>query len=169
MMSCNKFQRAIQTYVDGTATRSERLSVDEHVAQCARCKLVLAESRQLRQLLAAAPSRPVSESFERKLALALRDATPVSHGASWWERFRVRFEWRLRFPAIAAAGSLAVGVLAAVVSPAYVERQEREQLRQGLVVSAVERHEQLERTSPSSNWEAVDGSIELTTGSIFTE
>ncbi|MGV3719775.1 MAG: anti-sigma factor family protein [Actinomycetota bacterium] len=169
MMSCSKIQRAIQTYVDGTATQSERATVDEHVARCPRCSQTLAESRQLVQLLAATPSRSVSASFERNLALALRDATPVSQSASWWERFRVRFEWRLRFPAMVAAGSLAVGVLAAVVSPAYLERQEREQLRQGLVVSAVERHEQLERSSPNPNWDAVDGSIELTTGSIFTE
>lgn len=168
-MTCGKVERAIQTYVDGAASRTERALVDEHVAHCGSCRRTLAESRRLAGLLASAPNRAVSESFERNLRLALRDASPVSQSASRWERFRVRFEWRLRFPAMVAAGSLAVGVLAAVVSPVYVERQEREQLRQRLVVSAVERHEQLERSSPNSNWEAVDGSIELTTGSIFTE
>lgn len=172
-MSCGKIQRAIQAYADGAASSSERAMVDEHVHRCASCAQALSQSRQLVQLLAGAPGRPVSEAFERNLTRALQERAPEPNGAAWWERFRVRFEWRLRFPAMVTAGSLAAAVITTVAMPVYVQRQEqaqeREQLRQGLVVSAVERHEQLERSAPSPNWEAVDGSIDLTTGSVFTE
>lgn len=172
MMSCGKIQRTIQAYVDGTATGAERAAVDRHVAHCARCARCLAESRQLLSLLASVPAREVSDDFERNLARALRHTAPVSRGAAWWERFRFRYEWRFRGPALLTAGSLAAGVLAAVVAPPYLERQQQQQqaqLRERLLASTVERHEQLERANPHPDWEAMDASIDLTTGSVLTE
>ena len=168
-MTCGKIRHAIQAYVDGAASLSEREAVDAHVRHCAACSQVLAESRQLVGMLAAMPARRVSDEFERNLQASLRYTAPVSRSAAWWERFCLRFEWRLRVPALVAAGSLAAGVVAAVVTPSYVNHQEQAEQRERLVYSAVERHQQLERGSPESNWEAVEGSIELTTGSVVVE
>lgn len=168
-MTCGKIRHAIQSYVDGAATRAEREAVDAHVDRCAACAQVLADSRQLVGMLAAMPARRVSDEFERNLQAALRHTAPVSRSAAWWERFRLQFEWRLRFPALVAASSLAVAMLAAVVTPSYVHYQEQVEQRERLVYSAVERHQQLEHAAPGANWEAVEGSIELTTGSVVVE
>jgi anti-sigma factor RsiW len=155
--------------VDGAATPAEREAVDAHVARCAGCAQELATSRQVVGLLAAMPGRRVSEEFDRNLQVALRSAEPVSPGKAWWEHFRLQFEWRLRVPALVAASTLAAGVVAAVVMPGYARYQEQVEQRERLVSSAVQRHQQLERANPGSNWEAVDGSIELTTGSVVVE
>lgn len=168
-MICGQVRRAIQAYVDGAASLAEREAVDAHVAQCALCARTLAETRQLVGLLSAVPSRSVSEEFERNLQTALRNAVPASPGVAWWERFRLQFEWRLRVPAMVAASTLAAGIAAAVVTPSYVRYQEQVEQRERLVSSAVKRHQQLERVNPGADWEAVEGSIELTTGSIVVE
>lgn len=168
-MICGQVRRAIQSYVDGAASLAEREAVDAHVARCAACARTLAETRQLVGLLSAVPSRSVSEQFERNLQTALRNTAPVSPSVAWWERFRLQFEWRLRVPAMVAASTLAAGIAAAVVTPSYVRYQEQVEQRERLVSSAVKRHQQLERVNPGADWEAVEGSIELTTGSIVVE
>jgi anti-sigma factor RsiW len=168
-VSCSKIRHAIQGYVDGAASRAEREAVDAHVDHCPACAQVLADSRQLVGMLAAMPVRRVSDEFERNLQSALRHTAPVSSSAAWWERFRLQFEWRLRLPAMVAASGLAVAMVAVMVTPSYVHYQEQVEQRERLVYSAVQRHQQLERAAPGANWEAVEGSIELTTGSVVVE
>lgn len=168
-MTCAKIRFAIQSYVDGAASPGEREAVEAHVAHCAACAQELATTRQLVGLLGTSPARRVSEEFDRNLHAALRGAQQAAPGAAWWERFRLQFEWRLRVPAMVAASSLAVGILAAVVTPGYQRYQEQAEQRERLVSSAIQRHQQLEQAAPNSNWEAVDGSIELTTGSVVVE
>lgn len=168
-MTCGKIQSALQSVVDGAATRAEREAVDAHVEHCAACAQALVESRQLLGMLAGLPARRVSDDFERNLQAALRDTTPAPRSVAWWERFRLQFEWRLRMPAMVTAGALAAGMVAALVMPSYVHYQEQVEQREQLVSSAVERHQQLERANPGSDWEAVEGSIDLTTGSVVVE
>jgi anti-sigma factor RsiW len=168
-MSCGKIHRMVQEYLDGTATSAERATVEVHVAGCEGCARVLSESRKLASLLAGMPERRVSDDFERSLQRRLQRAAPAAPVAAWWERFRLQFEWRLRVPAMVAAGSLAVALVAVVVTPIAEREQEHATKREQMVASVVERHEQLERANPSSNWEAVESSIELTTGSVVTE
>lgn len=168
-MNCAKIQSALQAVVDGAASRAEREAVDAHVERCATCAQALAESRQVVALLSAMPARRVSDEFEQNLQAALRSTTPVAPSVAWWERFRLQFEWRLRVPALVTAGSLAAGMVAALVMPSYVHHQEQVEQREQLVYSAVERHQQLERANPAADWEAVEGSIELTTGSVVIE
>jgi anti-sigma factor RsiW len=155
--------------VDGTASSAERAAVETHVAGCEGCSRALAESRQLMSLLAGMPERSVSDGFERRLQRRLQRAEPAAPVAAWWERFTLRFEWRLRVPAMVAAGSMAVALVAAVLTPIAVREQEHAERREQMVVSAVERHEQLEHANPNANWDAVESSIELTTGSVITE
>lgn len=168
-MSCRKVQFLIQECLDGEASAADRQRVDAHVAGCAECAEVMAASRQLAQLMGGLPERRVSTQFERNLMAAVRETQPASHGAAWWERFRVRFAWRLRVPALVAAGSLACGLVAAVVMPRMAEVREAQQERQDFVVTAVERHRQLERAPANGDLEALDASVELSTGSIITE
>ena len=174
-MTCGKTRRLIQAYVDGAASKTERESVESHVAACAGCAAVLAESRQLVSLLAGMPERAVSDEFDRNLMTAARYTAPVSQSAAWWERFRLRFEWRLRVPAMVAAGSLAAGVVAALVVP-QLGMPEGPQAplaaapeRGRFVASAVERHRELEQSNPNVEWDAVNSSIDLSTGSVITE
>jgi anti-sigma factor RsiW len=162
-------QRMIQEYLDGTAGSAERATVESHVAGCEGCAHALAESRKLMSLLSAMPERRVSDDFERNLQRSLQQAAPAAPVTAWWERFRLQFEWRLRVPAMVAAGSMAVALFASVVTPIAVREQEHAVQREQVVASAVERHEQLEHANPNTNWEAVESSIELTTGSIVTE
>jgi anti-sigma factor RsiW len=168
-MTCRKVQSALQAVVDGAASRGEREAVDAHVAHCTACAQTLAESRQLVSLLAGLPARRVSDDFERNLQAALRETKPAPHSVAWWERFRLQFEWKLRVPAMVTAGALTAGMVAALVMPSYVHYQEQVEQREQLVSSAVERHQQLERANPGSDWDTVEGSIELTTGSVVIE
>jgi anti-sigma factor RsiW len=171
-MSCGKIQRLIELYVDGAATRPEREAVEAHVAACPACARSLQEARQLVGLLAAMPSREVGRSFEADLTAAVRHTAPVSQSAAWWERLRLQFEWRLRFPAMVAAGGLAVAVIAVVVTPlvqpplgtSVATSGQRSAERARYLTSTLQRHEQLEQEV-----DAIDSSIDLSTGSVVTE
>jgi anti-sigma factor RsiW len=167
-MICRRVELLIQAYVDGAASRGEREVVDAHVSRCGRCAAAMAESRRLVAVLAGAPAREVSDTFERNLMAAVRHAAPVSSRAAWWERFQLRFEWRLRVPAMVTAGSLAVAVIAAVVAPQVAGVGEARRERGQYVSQAVQRHRQIEQTT-DVNWEALDASIQLSTGTIVTE
>jgi anti-sigma factor RsiW len=170
-MTCRKTQYLIQTVVDGAATRPEREAVGAHVARCAECARALAESRQLVSMLAGAPRRRVSEAFDQELMASVRGVRPVSLRAAWWERFRLRFEWRLRLPAMVTAGSLAAAVVAAIAVPQVRQAPQRRE-RGEYIARAVERHQQIERgvrLNQDVNWDALDASIELSTGTVVTE
>lgn len=166
-MTCGKIQRLIQGYVDGESSAAEQAAVETHAAACADCGQVLAESRQLASWMAATPARTVSADFDRKLREALPQTAPVHHGHAWWERFCVRFEWRLRVPALVTAGSLATAIVAAVMAPQLTNAPTNEQ--RVLLTSALQRHHELRGASQDVNWEAVDTSIELNTGIALTE
>lgn len=169
-MNCNKIRRLIQDVVDGAASGADRTAVEEHTARCAACARELEQSRLLVNMLSTPPARRVSEDFEHNLMRAIRQAEPAGVTASWWERFRLRFEWKLRVPALVAAGSLASALVATVILPQAIQSyqdhatQVREQHR--LADSVTQRHQQLQRADPHANWEAVEASIELSTGSI---
>ena len=166
-MTCRRIQPLLNAHVDGTASAEEREQVRVHVEACRECARSLEHSRQLVGMLAAAQSREVSASFESALRSAIEATDRAAPASAWWERFSLRFEWRLRGPAMVAAGSLAVALMAAVVPqvPGYVHtRQERGRY----VASALERHHQIEATNRDVNWEAVDASIDLNTGSLLT-
>ena len=168
-MSCRRIERLIESYVDGEASGGERETVERHVSGCAACAVVVEESRRLRALLAGAPQREVSAAFERNLAAALQEVPSASGSAAWWERFRLRFEWRLRVPALVTAGSVAASALAVSLILPQVQQSQVSQARERYVASAVERHRQLEESADAAgpvNWDAVDASIEANTGSV---
>lgn len=167
-MSCRRFQFLIQGYLDGEATPRERSAVERHVAECRACEAELKSSRALAGLLAGAPARSVSESFEEKLMAAIQAARPSAPPAAWWERFRLRFEWRLRFPAMMTAGSFAAAAIAGLVFLQVQDYHETLRQRHEYVSTAVERYRQLQAADSKVDWDEVDASIELNSG-IVTE
>lgn len=168
-MSCRKVQFLIQGYLDGEASAPERALVEQHVARCRACEAELKSGRALAGLLSGSPTRPVSDAFETRLMAAVEAARPASPPAAWWERFRLRFEWRLRFPALMTAGSFAAAALAGLVYLQVQDFQQAQQERQEYVSTAVRRYEQLQRADSKVNWDEVNASIELNSGSIVTE
>lgn len=167
-MSCQRIQRLIQPYVDGELSREERDRVEAHVDGCAACAREVREAGRLVSLLAGALERRVSDRFEQDLMAALERAAPRSAPAAWWERFRLRFDWRVRVPALATAGGLAAALVISLAVTPLMPRtgggggptiEERNQY----VSQVVERHQQLEDS------EAINASIDLGTGSLITQ
>lgn len=168
-MSCRKTRFLIQGYLDGEVTAAERSAVEAHVAECRPCEQELRTSRQLLAALTGNPERSVSEGFEHRLMKAIEDHRPAARTAAWWERFALRFEWRLRFPAMVTAGTLATAALAGIVFLRVQDFDQARQDRQEYVARAVQRYEQLQRSDAKVNWDAVDASIDLNSGKIVTE
>lgn len=168
-MTCRKAQFLIQSCLDGAASRPEREAVDEHVRRCEGCAGVMEDSRKLALCMASMPVRRPGEQFEAHLRDAVRHTPPVSRSAAWWERFRLFFEWRLRLPAMAAAGALAVAVIAGMVTPQIEATVAARRDRGQFLARALERHQQLERDGGGANWEALDASGDLSAGSVITE
>ena len=166
-MNCRKIEFLIQSYVDGSATGQERESVDRHVGGCESCARVLRQSRQLVAALSTLPAHRVGEAFERNLAAAVQHTAPVSRSEAGWERFRLLFDWKLRSPALLAAGSLATALVAATLSPQVMDRATDRQ--RYLLSSAVERHQQLARASTDVDGDALDNSIALNNGSTVLD
>ena len=169
MASCKKFQNQVHEYVDGSLPLAAREAVERHLRHCPACAGEAEACRRLRRALSSVPERRVSDAFEANLATALRETAPAPSAAQWWERFRLRYEWRFRVPAMAAAGGLAVAILAAVAVPPLTTPSARAQARRQYLTRAVERHQQLEDAGRDVDWEAVDASIALSTGSVLTE
>jgi anti-sigma factor RsiW len=168
-MSCRKTRFLIQGYLDGESTAAERSVVEGHVAECRPCEQELRSSRQLLSALSGNPDRAVSEGFEHRLMQAIEERRPATRTAAWWERFALRFEWRLRFPAMVTAGALATAAVAGIVFLRVQDFDQAKQDRQEYVATAVQRYEQLQRSDSKVNWDAVDASIELNSGKIVTE
>lgn len=167
-MNCGKMRNLIQDYVDGTASATQHDAVDAHVADCPACRRELAEARQLAQWMSGMPEREVSRDFDRKLMAALEERAPTPRKTAGWEQFRLRFEWRLRIPVMVAAGSLATALIVVVAGPQMAPQRPGEETRV-LLSSAIERHQELQRANSDVNWDAVDQSIALSTGSVLTE
>lgn len=167
-MRCARIQKLLQSYVDGAAGRAERQRVEAHLASCAACARALEECRRLVAALSDMPVRRVGPGFEARVREGTRAAVPRSLAAAWWERCRLHWDWRLQTPARALAG-VAAALVVAWSAPRIAEVQARKREQSRYVAAVVERHRQLERASRSVDWDAVDTSIELSTGSILTE
>lgn len=165
-MNCKKIQQLVPSYADGQANNAERELVESHVRDCTACAGELQSTRSLLRLLADAPARTVSDSFEQKLMAALAETAPAPAPAAWWERFRLHVDWRFPMPARFAAGSLAAAMCAiTLVVPRVAEYQAKVQERKQFMSSAMERHREL----PSVNWDAMNASIDLNTGGVLSE
>jgi anti-sigma factor RsiW len=168
-MTCRKIERLIQGCVDDTASPRERAAVEAHVDECSACARSLAQSRRLASLLSGAGERRVSAGFEAGLRARLEEVRPASPLGAWWERCRLQCEWRLHGPTMVAAGGLAAVALALTAAPRVATEWAREGEERRYVASALQRHQELQRADSRVDWDALDSSIELSTGSVVTE
>jgi len=174
-MNCRKTREMLGAHAHGDASTSQRAAVEAHLAQCAACAREAALAGELARSLRSDAPRQVSDRFEHDLFAALEARRPAASGAAWWERLRLRLEWRVRVPAMMTAGSLAIACVAGLCTlrvqdqllAQHQERVTREQRRE-FVSTAVERYEQLRRADPNVDWDAVDASIQLSSG-VLTE
>jgi len=103
-MTCQELDGRLDGWVDRTLPEEQRLEVESHLAECARCR---DEERQLRQLLthAAALPRSVSPPHDLWPEISRR----IERGRAWsWPRG----SWQ---PALAVAAAVVVAVAAVVL------------------------------------------------------
>lgn len=167
-MNCRQVERLAPSVADGVATERERAGVDAHLVDCLRCQQTLAETRRLRLLLANQPTRATSDEFERRLkeSLAARVPTRVSGWSGTWERLQLRYGWRLQMPALCAAGSLAVVLVAVTVAPRLVSHPTADLQPIHIATTRVLHPE---TDVPAMDWDAMQASVDLSTGSVLDQ
>jgi len=116
-------------YLEGTLSASERAELDQHAAECAACRELLAA-----QSLLDDPVPEVSADFDTRLYARIRQSDARRQ---WWRRF----VWRPAVPLAAVAAMAAVLLMVRAPGPdrpsdqpkqATVDRAEIEQLEQAL-------------------------------------
>lgn len=103
-MTCQELDDRLDGWVDRTLPEEQKLEVESHLAECARCRV---EERQLRQLLthAAALPRSVSPPWDLWPEISRK----IERGRAWsWPRG----SWQ---PALAVAAAVVVAVVAVVL------------------------------------------------------
>jgi anti-sigma factor RsiW len=97
-MSCGRMEKLILPYVDGRLKVSEQRDVEEHLANCAACRLRVTEFRAVSGLIDELPQIEPSEAFDLRVH-ALVAAEPVRKG--WWR-------WYVPSPRVAFAAAALV-------------------------------------------------------------
>lgn len=168
-MSCRRIEELINLSADGRASADQQRTVENHTLACSGCADVLRQTRELRQMLLELPERPVSEEWDRRLAARLASVTPSAPPGAFWQRISFHYGWRMPLPALATAGAVAAAIVAGLLFQPGDPRPNAPSGSQGYLSAAVERHEMLERSNGETDWEAVNASIDLNTGDVFTE
>lgn len=96
-MSCERMESRILGYVGGRLKESERLELEEHLAECAPCALRVNEFSAVSALLDELPLIEPSPEFD--LRVHARVAAEPQPKASWWD-------WMHVSPRIAFAASM---------------------------------------------------------------
>ena len=103
-MTCQELDDRLDGWVDRTLPEEQKLEVESHLAECARCR---EEERQLRRLLTHAAALPRSVSPPRDLWPEI--SRKIERGRAWsWPRG----SWQ---PALAVAAAVVVAVVAVVL------------------------------------------------------
>ena len=95
-------ENRILGYVDGRLRESERLEVENHLAECAACRLRVSEFRAVSGLLEELPMIEPSAAFDLRVRARVA-AEPVKQ--SWWG-------WLMPAPRVAVA---ALGLMVATI------------------------------------------------------
>ena len=96
-MSCDRNAK-VQAWYDGELPEGDRAGVEQHLRECAECAQVVAELRQMSQMLVAAPRVQMGADAKRRLEQA------------WWAN-RDRGVLRMAEWLTAAAAAVLVGAL----------------------------------------------------------
>jgi anti-sigma factor RsiW len=84
IMSCNKMESRILSYVDGRLKVSEQREVETHLATCAACRVRVNEFRAVAGLLDELPQIEPSGAFDARVRARVA-AEPARR--SWWAWF----------------------------------------------------------------------------------
>jgi anti-sigma factor (TIGR02949 family) len=109
-MTCEEAQELITALVDQELFGTERSSLEAHLDECARCRLVLGKERALKQAMRAAGRSIHAPSQLRARILADRRIFPETR--QWWD-----YLWPA--PHIARP-ALAVALFLAIVLPTFI-------------------------------------------------
>lgn len=96
-MSCDRSAQ-VEAWYDGELPESDRAAVEQHLRECADCTQLVAELRQMSQMLVAAPRAQMGADAKRRLE------------RSWWAN-RDRGVLRMAEWLTAAAAAVLVGAL----------------------------------------------------------
>jgi len=94
-MSCSRMEKWILPYVDGRLKVGEQRDVEQHLADCAACRLRVNEFRAVSGLIDELPQIEPSEAFDLRVRARVA-AEPVKK--SWWA-------WYAPSPRVAFAAS----------------------------------------------------------------
>ena len=103
MNNCEEFQKLISVCLDEPLTTEQQNELDEHVAQCADCRIFQESAINLRGLIRSLPFQSM--------------AHPLRRSSPWWRR-----KIALPFPAVAAGILLIVASWLTHLSPTPSKR-----------------------------------------------
>jgi anti-sigma factor RsiW len=104
-MTCHELHDQLPDLVDGTIDESVRDAIDEHLASCESCRVLVADLRRVRQAAALLERPSVPSGAWNRLATRLRDEGIARPAAASVPRSRPSWAWI----AVAAVLLLAVG------------------------------------------------------------
>ncbi len=100
MASCEKFTEKIFDYVDSLIPADKKKEVQSHLEECSQCRSVFNDAHSARQQLRGLKRIKTPPDFDTVLRARIRMERSLTR--------RGMFDWPLRLPIYAVAGSLAV-------------------------------------------------------------
>lgn len=100
MGNCEKFMEKIFDYVDGLISPDKKREIESHVGECSNCRNLFTDAKNVRQQLRNLKPVKTSADFDTVLRARIRMERSLNR--------RGIFDWPLRLPIYAVAGSLAV-------------------------------------------------------------
>jgi hypothetical protein len=150
-MNCEKCQKLLSDYIDGTLGSADRALISKHLDVCLDCggaheelRMIVGAARECREELFSPPdSRAmwlrISNTIEGERAFTrpADSAPPQTRGLGFWPRLLNR-RWQLTLPQMAAAVS-AIAVGAALLTVLAVQSLDDARITQNQTVGVAER------------------------------
>ena len=120
-MTCSKVRTSLSAMNDRRLRESERMSVVQHLADCANCRRLERELRAVSLALKEAPRhRPPLDLTYRLRVLASHERSYMLKGSNWWSTIRFRLNQLLRPLIVPAAGGILSSMLFfAILTPSF--------------------------------------------------
>lgn len=120
-MTCSKVRTSLSAMNDCRLREPERVSVVQHLADCANCRRYERELRAVSLALKEAiPYRPSLDLTYRLRVLASHERTRMLKGSDWWSTIRFRLNQILRPLVVPAAGGILSSMLFfAILTPSF--------------------------------------------------
>jgi hypothetical protein len=100
MGNCEKLMEKVFDHVDGLLSSDKKKEIEAHLEQCSACRALFTDAKNIRQQFRGLKPIEASGDFETVLRARIRMEKSLNR--------RGIFEWPMRLPIYAVAGSLAV-------------------------------------------------------------